>query len=199
MAAGYTSVVALMLVYFWTQHALWDLFYANVIWPTQHYSAVNVVPYAQGIIRGCWDHFVIAKSRLSLDHRHRVRPDRRPSSLSRLLPALLPALAARSIRNRRSAGNCTLLAVWNCIVALGVSPQGYLPSCIRVAAADNPVRLLSPAVPGEGCGVSFAGSCHKRHLSGWLQSLPGPVCASHDNAGRFSSGIQKRSRPHSFR
>src|ERR1700722_4626550 len=38
VAAGYTSVVALMLVYFWAQHALWDLFYANVLWPSQHYS-----------------------------------------------------------------------------------------------------------------------------------------------------------------
>ena len=44
VAGGYASVAALVLVYFWTQHALWDLFYANVLWPSQHYSAVECAP-----------------------------------------------------------------------------------------------------------------------------------------------------------
>src|ERR1700733_8361993 len=48
VTGGYMSVVGLMLVYFWIQHALWDLIYANVVWPSTHYRAVNVVPYAQG-------------------------------------------------------------------------------------------------------------------------------------------------------
>jgi hypothetical protein len=54
VTGGYMSVVGLMLVYFWSQHALWDLFYANVVWPSGHYGAVNVVPYAQGIIHYYW-------------------------------------------------------------------------------------------------------------------------------------------------
>ncbi len=173
VAAGYISVVAFMLVYFWSQHALWDLFYANVVWPSEHYSAANVVPYAQGMIRGCWDHFVIAKSgfRWTIVTASVLIT---PFLFVAALPALLPALAARYMRNARQAGDCTLLAVRMGVVAIGDSPQGYLPSGIRIAAADHPVHLLSRAIPGEGRGFSLAGSCHKRRLSGWLQSFPGP-------------------------
>ena len=117
VAAGYTSVVALMLVYFWTQHALWDLFYANVLWPTQHYSAVNVVPYAQGIIRGCWDHFVVAKSgfRWTIVTASVLLV---PFLFVAVLPALLPALAARSIRNRARP---EIALFWLCGIALWLS------------------------------------------------------------------------------
>jgi hypothetical protein len=117
VAAGYTSVVALMLVYFWTRHALWDLVYANVIWPTQHYSAVNVVPYAQGIIRGCWDHFVVPKSgfRWTIVTASVLIV---PFLFVAVLPALLPALAARSIRNRIRP---EIVLFWLCGIALWLS------------------------------------------------------------------------------
>jgi hypothetical protein len=117
LAAGYTSVVALMLVYFWTRHALWDLIYANVIWPTQHYSAVNVVPYAQGIIRGCWDHFVVAKSgfRWTIVTASVLIV---PFLFVAVLPALLPALAGRSIRNRVRP---EIVLFWLCGIALWLS------------------------------------------------------------------------------
>ncbi len=117
VAGGYTSVVALMLVYFWTQHALWDLVYANVFWPSQHYSAVNVVPYAQDMIRGCWDHFVIAKS----GFRWTILTASvliAPFLLVAALPALLPALAARSIRNNVRP---EIVLYWLCGLALWLS------------------------------------------------------------------------------
>ena len=87
-------MVALMLVYFWSRHALWDLFYVNVLWPSQHYSAVNVVPYAQGIIHYYWDHFVIAKSgfRWTIVTASVLIA---PFLFVAALPALLPVLAAR--------------------------------------------------------------------------------------------------------
>jgi 4-amino-4-deoxy-L-arabinose transferase-like glycosyltransferase len=116
-AGGYISVLALMLVYFWTQHALSDLVYANVVWPAQHYSAVNVVPYAQDMIRGCWDHFVIAKS----GFRWTILTASvliAPFLLVAALPALLPALAARSIRN---SVRPEIVLYWLCGLALWLS------------------------------------------------------------------------------
>jgi hypothetical protein len=117
VAAGYTSVVALMLVYFWTQHALGDLFYANVLWPSQHYSAVNVVPYAQDMVRGCWDHFVIAKSgfRWTIVTASILIA---PFLFVAALPALLPALAARFLRN---SVRPEIVLYWLCGVALWFS------------------------------------------------------------------------------
>jgi hypothetical protein len=116
-AAGYISVLALVLAYFWTQHALWDLVYANVIWPSQHYGAVNVVPYAQGLVRDCWDHFVVAKAgfRWTIATASVLMS---PFLLVAALPALLPALAARSIRNNVRP---EIVLYWLCGVALWTS------------------------------------------------------------------------------
>jgi 4-amino-4-deoxy-L-arabinose transferase-like glycosyltransferase len=114
VTGGYLSVVGLVLVYFWSQHALWDLFYANVVWPSEHYSAVNVVPYAQGMIRDCWDHFVFAKSGF---HWTIVAAAVliTPFLLVAALPALLPALAAR---HRSNAVRPEILLYWLCGWAL---------------------------------------------------------------------------------
>jgi hypothetical protein len=117
VTGGYISVVGLMLVYFWSRHALWDLFYANVVWPSRNYSAVNVVPYAQGIIHYCWDHFVIAKSGF---HWTIVTATVliTPFLFVAALPALLPALAARY---RRNALRPEILLYWLCGWALWLS------------------------------------------------------------------------------
>jgi hypothetical protein len=115
--AGYIGVLALMLVYFWSQHALWDLVYANAVWPAQHYSAVNVVPYAQDLIRGCWEHFVIAKS----GFRWTILAASvliTPFLFVAALPALLPALAARFARNNVRP---EIVLYWLCGVALWLS------------------------------------------------------------------------------
>lgn len=94
VAGGYASVLGLTIVYFWSQHALRDLAYANVVWPSQHYSAVNVVPYAQGMIRDCWNHFVLAKAgfRWTIVTATVLIT---PFFFVAALPALLPALAVR--------------------------------------------------------------------------------------------------------
>jgi Dolichyl-phosphate-mannose-protein mannosyltransferase len=117
VAGGYASVVALMLAYFWTQHALWDLVYANVVWPSQHYSAVNVVPYAQGMVRDCWDHFVIAKSgfRWTIVTASVLIA---PFLFVAALPALLPALAARSMRDKVRP---EVVLYWACGIAFWLS------------------------------------------------------------------------------
>jgi hypothetical protein len=50
VAGGCIGVVASMLGYFWSQGALHDLIYANVIWPSQNYGTGNTVPYGFGIL-----------------------------------------------------------------------------------------------------------------------------------------------------
>jgi hypothetical protein len=117
VAGAYATVVALTLVYFWTHHALWDLVYANVVWPSQHYSAVNVVPYAQGMVRDCWDHFVIAKSgfRWTIVTASILIA---PFLFVAALPALLPVLAARSLRDKVRP---EILLYWLCGVAFWLS------------------------------------------------------------------------------
>jgi hypothetical protein len=62
LVGGYCGVVGAVLLYFWSRGALWDLAYANFVWPSQHYGAVNAVPYAQGLIHNYWDRWVIAKN-----------------------------------------------------------------------------------------------------------------------------------------
>ena len=59
---GYLSVVGLVLLYFWSKGALSSLIYVNFVWPSQHYSGVNSVPYAHGILSNYWNHWVITKS-----------------------------------------------------------------------------------------------------------------------------------------
>jgi hypothetical protein len=117
IAGGYVGVVVLMLVYFWSRHALWDLFYVNVLWPSQHYSAVNVVPYAQGIIHYYWDHFVVAKSgfRWTIVTASVLIV---PFLFVAALPALLPALAARSMKSRIQP---EVVLFWLCGFALWFS------------------------------------------------------------------------------
>src|SRR5271156_5179717 len=46
--AGFCAVIAIVLGFFWSHGALRDLIYANFVWPSKHYGAVNACPYAQG-------------------------------------------------------------------------------------------------------------------------------------------------------
>jgi hypothetical protein len=117
MAGGYTGVITLTLVYFWSRHALWDLLYADVLWPARNYSGVNVVPYAQGLIHYYWDHFVIAKS----GFRWTVITASiliLPFLLVAALPAMLPVLA---VRYRRNVARPEIALLWLCGVALWFS------------------------------------------------------------------------------
>ena len=58
VAGGCCGVVAPMLGYFWSRGALGDLIYANVVWPSQNYGAVNSVHYASGIL-GFFNHWIV--------------------------------------------------------------------------------------------------------------------------------------------
>jgi hypothetical protein len=58
LIAGYGGVVGAVTAYFWSQHALWDLFYANYLFPSQHYGAVNTVPYGLGVFVYYWKSWV---------------------------------------------------------------------------------------------------------------------------------------------
>jgi hypothetical protein len=117
LVGGYIIVVGLTAVYFWSQHALWDLIYANAIWPSEHYSAANVVPYAHGMVRGYWDHFVIAKAGF---HWTIVTATVliAPFLLIAALPALLPMLGARYLRTNLRP---EVALYWLCGTALWVS------------------------------------------------------------------------------
>jgi hypothetical protein len=58
LAGAYLGVTTIVLVYFWSQGALEALIYVNVVFPRQHYSTVNTVGYAYGILRFYWDPWV---------------------------------------------------------------------------------------------------------------------------------------------
>lgn len=54
LLAGYAAVgISLAGVYLWNG-ALWDLIYANVVWPATHYGGVNRISYAWGILDYYW-------------------------------------------------------------------------------------------------------------------------------------------------
>jgi hypothetical protein len=114
VAGGFAGVLGLIIVYFWTRHALGDLAYANLVWPLQHYSAANVVPYAQGMIRDCWNHFVVAKP----GFRWTIATATvliTPFFFVAALPALLPALA---VRYRSNPVTPEIALYWLCGCAL---------------------------------------------------------------------------------
>lgn len=51
LTASYAVSMGAGLLYFWSQGALWDLIYANLIWPATSYSTVNDVPYGWGTMK----------------------------------------------------------------------------------------------------------------------------------------------------
>ena len=59
LTGSYLTVLAAVALYFWHKGALSALIYVNFIWPSQHYSAVNSVPYAHDIVSNFWDHWVV--------------------------------------------------------------------------------------------------------------------------------------------
>lgn len=50
LVGGYVSAIATVVLLYWKAGALTNLVYANVVWPLRHYSAVNHVPYGQGLL-----------------------------------------------------------------------------------------------------------------------------------------------------
>jgi hypothetical protein len=58
VAGGAFGTVALMLGYFWSQGALGDLIYVNVLWPYHHYGPAATVHYAF-LISDYFNHWVV--------------------------------------------------------------------------------------------------------------------------------------------
>jgi 4-amino-4-deoxy-L-arabinose transferase-like glycosyltransferase len=117
LIAGYLSVVVLALAYFWSRGALGSLVYANFLWPSRHYGAVNAVPYAQGILLYFWDHWVTALSGF---------PCRIPLAAVLIIPfmlvAALPVLVfVVAIPRGASVFKTKLLPYWLCGGALWFS------------------------------------------------------------------------------
>ena len=61
LTVGYLGVIGCVLAYFWSQGALGSLVYANITWPAEHYSNVNVVGYGQGIVIWNWNRYIAIK------------------------------------------------------------------------------------------------------------------------------------------
>jgi len=94
LLAGYLVVFAVTVIYFWSQSALGSLIYANFVWPSQSYGAVNKVPYALGIFDQYWKHWFVNKSgfkwTIAMASALTV-----PFVFVAALPALLPLLGLR--------------------------------------------------------------------------------------------------------
>jgi hypothetical protein len=59
LVAAYCSMIAVVLIYFWSRGALHDLLYMNFVWPYQNYGAVNAIPYAGDLLQ-YWTHWIVA-------------------------------------------------------------------------------------------------------------------------------------------
>lgn len=94
VCGGFCSVIGVIAVYFWSRDALWDLAYANFVWPSGHYSSVNVVPYAKDLIRYYWGRYAIAGSGTSWTAAM-AAVLMTPLLFVAAIPALLPILGAR--------------------------------------------------------------------------------------------------------
>jgi hypothetical protein len=117
VTAGYCGVIGIILVYFWSRGALWDLVYTNFVFPSGHYGAVNVVPYAQDIIRQYWGRWQIAKSGVSwLVALKAILIT--PHFFIAALPGLLPILGAR---DKWDIKKPEIMLYWLCGCALWLS------------------------------------------------------------------------------
>ncbi len=106
---GFVAVGVSACAYFFSQGALWSLFYANVIWPARNYGAVNRVPYALGIFSEYWHHWAALQGRVAGWPIALATVLIMPFMLVALIPAVL-LLTAPGLRSR-AAEPSTLLCV----------------------------------------------------------------------------------------
>jgi phage shock protein PspC (stress-responsive transcriptional regulator) len=58
LLTGYAGVGCLVLLFFYFSGGLYELIYANVIWPISNYSNINVVPYGFGLMKFYYANFI---------------------------------------------------------------------------------------------------------------------------------------------
>ena len=96
VTGGYIATIGLMLIYFWSHHALWDLINANYIWPSTHYGPTNIVAYAQGIFGQYWTVWASSRTSFSILLASVLIV---PFLFIAIIPALLPILGATAARS----------------------------------------------------------------------------------------------------
>ncbi len=128
LAGGYLGIAGVVLAYFQSQGALGSLIYANLVWPSRHYAAVNTVPYAQGIAGWYWDRFILLKDAFSGPIGYAAIAVAAlliaPLLFVAALPALAPAaalLAAVASRNKWRIVTPEILLFGLCGIALWLS------------------------------------------------------------------------------
>jgi hypothetical protein len=117
--AGFAVVLAAMIAYFWSHHALHSLYYANVVWPSLNYSAVNACPYALGIFAEYWHHWAVIPGCTPLASVPLACILIVPFIFVALLPFLLLALGYKA--RRTESGQLTILLCVLCGWALWLS------------------------------------------------------------------------------
>ena len=186
---GYFSVLGIALAYFWSEDALWDLVYANVVYPSSHYSAVNVVPYAQGIIHYYWDQWAIASGSLKVAL---ATPPNRALRAGRGPPDAVanPWLLSRS--KHCYTGNCSLRAGRVCDVAVRDSPKGHFSSGVWFPVTDYFVCSPSSRKPREVSWYCSSTPLNKRGVPCLLQFVLRPDCKAYANKGGVRCNVQGR-------
>ncbi len=120
LAGGYLAVIILVVSLYWRVGALADLIYANFLWPLSHYSAVNGVPYAYGILTFYGASWVSALGPIV------SRPVAIAIASFLIIPffvvAALPVIAAlAAVRDKKFAFNKSTLPYWLAGTALWLS------------------------------------------------------------------------------
>jgi len=162
------GIVGLVLLYFWTQGALGSLIDATVVFPNQHYADVNTVHYAQRIFAEYWDKWVMAGGLTWFLPIAAILIA--PFLFIAALPALMLVLGIRynwrcitlSLPSIGSAGG---------LVVVGDSSPRYLPSDIRIAAADCSMHSYPGREPKKDRRSVIADARYQRRASGLLQLL----------------------------
>jgi hypothetical protein len=148
LMTGYCSIVGTVLVYFWSQHALWDLFNANVLFPSRHYSEVNTVAYAQGLIQNYWHGWTaIGMPGMGVVAAVLITP----FFFVAVLPGLLPTLG---ILKAKSFSNPEIALYWMCGLALWLAE--YHRKDIYHLVFGSPLLIILCVFYLQECGAKTA-------------------------------------------
>lgn len=116
-ACGFCVSIAAILAFFWSRGGLWDLVYANFVWPSKHYAAVNHVSYAQGLVSEYWHKWAASGGVL-----HWSNGVAAVLIVPYAVAALLPvALAIAAVAQKWKTASPAIVLFWLCGWALWLS------------------------------------------------------------------------------